>query len=53
MAKRRVAIFFTILGVAFFTLILGLGLLYVAFGREPNVPSNAMLVLRVGGTWPK
>ena len=49
MAKRRVAIFFTILGVAFFTLILGLGLLYVAFGREPNVPSNAMLVLRVGG----
>jgi protease-4 len=49
MAKRRFAILFTVLGVAFFISIVGFGLLYVAFGREPSVPSNATLVLRVGG----
>ena len=49
MAKRRFAILFTILGVAFFISIVGFGLLYLAFGREPSVPSNATLVLRVGG----
>ena len=49
MAKRRFAILFTILGVAFFISIVGFGLLYLVFSREPNVPSNATLVLRVGG----
>ena len=49
MAKRRFAILFTVLGVAFFISIVGFGLLYLAFGREPSVPSNATLVLRVGG----
>src|SRR5690349_11716596 len=49
MAKRRFAILFTILGVAFFISIVGFGLLYLAFSREPSVPSNATLVLRVGG----
>jgi protease-4 len=49
MARRRFAILFTILGVAFFISIVGFGLLYLTFGRQPSVPSNATLVLRVGG----
>src|SRR4051812_33592381 len=49
MARRRFTILFTFLGAAFFISIVGFGLLYLAFGREPNVPSNATLVLRVGG----
>src|SRR3954471_23186059 len=50
MARRGIAILFTLLGVAFFISIVGFALLYVAFGREPAVPSNATLVLRVGGS---
>ena len=34
----------------FFISIVGFALLYVLFGREPAVPSNATLVLRVGGS---
>src|SRR5438128_2785254 len=49
MARRGFAILFTLLGVAFFLSIVGFALLYLAFGREPSVPSNATLVLRVGG----
>src|SRR5882757_4798585 len=49
MAKRRFAILFTFLGAAFFISMVGFALLYVLVGREPAVPSNATLVLRVGG----
>src|SRR5262245_10320982 len=50
MARRGLALLFTFLGVAFFFSIVGFALLYVAFGREPAVPSNATLVLRAGGS---
>jgi protease-4 len=49
MARRGFAILFTLLGIAFFISIVGFGLLYLAFGREPAVASNSTLVLRVGG----
>jgi protease-4 len=49
MARRGFAILFTLLGIAFFISIVGFGLLYIAFGREPAVASNSTLVLRVGG----
>jgi protease-4 len=49
MARRGFAVLFTLLGVAFFISIAGFALLYVAFGREPAVPSSATLELRVGG----
>src|SRR5216683_5156672 len=49
MARRGFAILFTLLGVACFLSIVGFALLYLTFGREPSVPSNATLVLRVGG----
>jgi protease IV len=50
MARRGFAILFTLLGAAVFISLAGFALLYVAFGREPAVPSNATLVLRVGGS---
>ncbi|HKB09041.1 MAG TPA: signal peptide peptidase SppA [Vicinamibacterales bacterium] len=50
MARRGFALLFTLLGVAFFISIVGFALLYVIFGREPAVASNATLVLRVGGS---
>jgi len=49
MARRGFTILFTLLGIAVFVSILGLVALYLVFGREPAVPSNATLVLRVGG----
>jgi len=49
MARRGFAILFTLLGVAVFVSILGFVAMYLAFGREPAVPSNATLVMRVGG----
>jgi protease-4 len=49
MARRGFAILFTLLGIAFFISIVGFAILYFTFGREPAVPSNATLVLRVGG----
>src|SRR4051812_18344849 len=49
MARRGLGLLFTLLGVAFFISILGFTTLYLLFGREPAVPSNATLVLRVGG----
>ncbi len=52
MAKRRFAVLFTVftvLGIAVFLSMAGLALLYLAVGREPNVPADATLVLRVGG----
>ena len=49
MARRGFAIIFTLLGVALVISMLGFALIYVALGREPAVPGNAVLVLRVGG----
>jgi protease IV len=49
MARRGFAIIFTLLGAAVFISVIGFVALYVLFGREPAVPSNATLVLRVGG----
>src|SRR5437773_7321496 len=49
MARRGIAILFTVLGVAVFISIAGFLALYLLIGREPAVPSNATLVLRVGG----
>jgi len=49
MARRGFALLFTVLGIAFFISIVGFAALYVLFGREPAVPANATLVLRVGG----
>jgi protease IV len=49
MARRGFAILFTLLGIAVFVSILGFTTLYLLFGREPSVPSDATLVLRVGG----
>jgi protease-4 len=50
MARRGFAILFTLLGFAFFVSIVGFGVMYLLFGREPAVPSSATLVLRVGGS---
>ena len=50
MARRGIAIIFTLLGVAFVVSIAGFMLLYLMFAREPSVASNSMLVLRVGGS---
>jgi protease-4 len=49
MARRGITILFTILGAAVFISIAGFFLLYLLLGREPLVPSNATLTLRVGG----
>lgn len=49
MARRGLAIIFTLLGLAFVVSIGGLVLLYVMVGREPSVPSNATLTLQLGG----
>src|ERR1051325_8426543 len=50
MARRGFAILFTLLGLAFFVWIVGFALMYACFGREPAVPSNTTLVLKVGGS---
>src|SRR5262245_59483931 len=49
MARRGIAVIFTLLGVAFVISIAGFVLLYLLVGREPTVASNSMLELRVGG----
>src|SRR5215472_12584939 len=49
MARRGFTLLFTLLGIAVFISIVGFVAIYVLFGREPAVPSNATLVLRVGG----
>ena len=49
MARRGFAIIFTVLGFVFFVTIAGFTVLYLLFGREPAVPTNATLVLRIGG----
>ena len=50
MARRGFAVLFTFLGMALFISIAGFTAMYLLFGREPSVPSNATLVLRVGGS---
>src|SRR5215208_3645180 len=50
MARRGFTILFTLLGMALFISFMGFAVLYLLFGREPAVPSNATLVLRVGGS---
>src|SRR5215831_9049641 len=49
MARRKFTLLFTLLGVAFVVSVGGVALLYLLVGREPTVPSNATLVLKVGG----
>jgi protease IV len=49
MAKRGLAIVFTLIGVAVAMSIAGFVALYFLFGRAPAVPSKSMLVLEVGG----
>ncbi|MET0164685.1 MAG: S49 family peptidase, partial [Vicinamibacterales bacterium] len=53
MARRGIVVVFTLLGIALFISVAGFALLYLALGREPAVPSNAALVLRVGGELPE
>src|SRR6185436_2752475 len=50
MARRGFAVLFTFLGMALFISIAGFTAMYLLFGRGPAVPSNATLVLRVGGS---
>ena len=49
MARRGLAVLFTLLGAAVFVSIAGFFALYLLFGREPAVASNSTLVLQVGG----
>ncbi|MQA29063.1 MAG: signal peptide peptidase SppA [Luteitalea sp.] len=49
MARRGLRILFTLIGAFFVLTLTGLFLLYLALGREPTVPSNAVLRLRIGG----
>lgn len=45
----RIRLIFTVLGISFVVSIAGFALLYVVLGREPAVPGNSVLVLRLGG----
>jgi len=49
MARRGIAIILTLLGLAFVVSIAGFIALYFLVGREPSVPANAILTLRIGG----
>lgn len=49
MARRGLAIIFTLLGVAFLASIGGLVALYFLLGREPSLPANSTLTLQLGG----
>lgn len=49
MAKRGVVIVLTLLGAAVAVSFAAFIALYLIFGRAPGVPSNAMLVLEIGG----
>jgi protease-4 len=53
MARRVVAVIFTLLGVALVVSVVGFVALYFLIAREPSVASNSILVLRVGGTLPE
>jgi protease-4 len=49
MARRGIAIVFTLLGSALVLSIAAMFVIYLLVGREPSVPSNALLTLRIGG----
>ena len=49
MARRGFAIIFTFLGAAFAVSIVGFIALYLLVGREPGVPVNSVLTLKIGG----
>src|SRR5712692_6871080 len=49
MARRGFTVIFTVLGVACFISVAALVALYLFLGRQPSVPSNATLSLRLGG----
>src|SRR5262245_25737879 len=49
MARRGITILFTMLGAAIVMSIAGFLALYLIVGREPRVPSNATLMVRLGG----
>jgi protease-4 len=49
MARRGFTLIFTLLGLALVVSIAGFAMLYVFLGREPPVPGDAVLVLRIGG----
>src|ERR1700686_3204814 len=49
MARRGFTVVFTVIGFMLVLTIAGFIVLYLLFGREPAVPANATLVLRVGG----
>ena len=49
MARRGFAIIFTFLGAAFAVSIAGFITLYLLVGREPAVPTNSVLTLKIGG----
>jgi protease-4 len=49
MARRGFTLIFTVLGVACVISVAALVALYLFLGRQPSVPSNATLSLRLGG----
>src|SRR6266850_2872991 len=49
MARRGFAIVFTVIGFLLVLMITSFMVLYLLFGREPVVPANTTLVLRIGG----
>jgi protease-4 len=53
MAKRGLAILFTLLAVAVVLSLTAFVALYFVFGREPSVPSRAVLRLELGGDLPE
>jgi protease IV len=49
MARRGLGIIFMLFGALFVLTLTGFFVLYLLFGREPAVPTDAMLRLRLGG----
>ena len=49
MARRGIAVILTFLTAAILVSVAGFVVLYLLVGREPSVPSNATLTLRIGG----
>jgi protease-4 len=53
MAKRGLAILFTLLGILVAMSLVAIVALYFLFSREPSVPSRAVLRLEIGGDIPE
>src|ERR1700682_5751335 len=49
MARRGFTVIFTVLGVVCVIFVVAVVALYLFFGRQPSVPSNATLSLHLGG----